>query len=258
MTRFLSAILLLLPSLALGYEAASGNKTASGNGAVSHNKAGEWQFEIKPVIWNSEISLVFSDSNNDGGDEVIEPSYCFFCLDKLSAYLAVQAEARKQGFALLFDGLRVRFEDTPVDGPASLTLDSTLGFVELAAAYRHLPSLPLDAYIGVRHTIVENEVRFRRLPSVQSDFDWTDPIVGARYRHALGDDWAVVLRGDLGGFGVDTDLMINASLDVEYRFNPLFALSAGYRYLDFDFDSEDDFLLEARLQGLQIAASFRF
>ena len=39
------------------------------------------------------------------------------------------------------------------------------------------------------------------------DADWIDPTLGLRYDRPLGDDWRVVLRGDIGGFGVGSDFM---------------------------------------------------
>ena len=215
-----------------------------------------WSFQVKPVLWNPAISLRFSDSDDDD-DENSQPDYCFFCFDKLSNYLALQAEARRSRFAFLFDGLRVRFEDTPVDGRVNLNIASTLGFVELAAAYQHREDIPLDAYVGVRYTFVENEIRFLRLPAVEKDYDWVDPVIGARYTYTINRDWSMLLRGDIGGFGVSTDWMTNASVDAVFRVNDLISLSAGYRYLDIKFE-DDDFLYDVNLKGLQVAAAFSF
>jgi hypothetical protein len=216
-----------------------------------------WSFQVKPVLWNPAISLRLSDSDDDDDDENSRPDYCFFCLDKLSNYLALQAEARRSRFAVLFDGLRVRFEDTLVDGRVNLNIASTLGFVELAAAYQHREDIPLDAYVGVRYTFVENEIWFPRLPAVEKDYDWVDPVIGARYTYTINRDWSMLLRGDIGGFGVSTDWMTNASVDAVYRVNGLLSLSAGYRYLDIKFE-DDDFLYDANLRGLQVAAAFSF
>lgn len=216
-----------------------------------------WSYQVKPLLWNPEISLRLSDSDDDGDDENSQPDYCFFCIDKLSSYLALQAEARRSRFAVLFDGLHVRFEDTLADARVNLNIASTLGFVELAAAYQHRQDIPLDAYVGVRYTFVENELRFPRLPDIEKDYDWVDPVIGARYTYTFNSDWSVLLRGDIGGFGVSTDWMTNASVDAVFRLNDLVSLSVGYRYLDIKFE-DDDLLYDANLRGLQLAAAFSF
>jgi hypothetical protein len=238
------AYLLLVPALAVADQ------------AHAKDARDAWSFQIKPVLWNPSISLRFSDSDDgDGGN--IDPDYCFFCFDKLTNYLALQAEARRSRFAVLFDGLRVRFEDTLVDGRVNVNVASTLGFVELAAAYQHRAHIPLDAYVGVRYTFVENSVRFARLPDVDKDYDWVDPVIGARYTYAFDRNWSMLLRGDIGGFGVSTEWMTNASVDAVFRVNDLLSLSAGYRYFDIRFE-DDDLLYDANLRGFQLAAAFSF
>ena len=37
---------------------------------------------------------------------------------------------------------------------------------------------------------------------------WLDPLVGVRFNHEFNDRWSVVLRGDVGGFGVSSELAV--------------------------------------------------
>ena len=92
---------------------------------------------------------------------------------------------------------------------------------------------------------------------MEERYDWVDPVIGARYKHAFNKDWSMLLRGDIGGFGVSTDWVTNASVDAVFRVNDLVSLSAGYRYFDIKFE-DDDFLYDANLRGLQVAAAFSF
>ena len=69
--------------------------------------------------------------------------------------------------------------------------------------------------------------------------DWVDPIVGGRVFLDLTDNLSLVLRGDIGGFGVGSDFTWNVAGLLLYDFD-LFgkdaSVVAGYRVLDQDFE----------------------
>jgi hypothetical protein len=71
----------------------------------------------------------------------------------------------------------------------------------------------LDLYAGIRRWDSEVVVDVE-LPPIGFDIltgdTWTDPIAGARYRHPLSAKWALLLQGDVGGFGVDSDFTWHA------------------------------------------------
>jgi hypothetical protein len=71
----------------------------------------------------------------------------------------------------------------------------------------------LDVYAGIRRWDSEVVVDVD-LPPLGFDIltgdTWADPIAGARYRHPLSAKWALLLQGDVGGFGVDSDFTWHA------------------------------------------------
>ena len=66
---------------------------------------------------------------------------------------------------------------------------------------------------------------------------WTDLIVGARLTADLAPNWSMILRGDIGGFGIsgDKDMSANGSLLFGWRFKPDWHLLFGYRALYQDY-----------------------
>ena len=76
--------------------------------------------------------------------------------------------------------------------------------------------------------------------------------------------WNIKLSGDVGGFGVGTDLAWSATLLAGYRFhfskrimgNVLF----GYRalYQDFESDNEERFVYDAYMHGPYISVNIDF
>jgi opacity protein-like surface antigen len=95
----------------------------------------------------------------------------------------------------------------------------------------------------------------------RSDQDWVDPLVGFRVGTARGDRWSFWLRGDVGGFGVGSDLTWNAVAAFSYQFNDTIGIGAGYRYMDIDYDDGSGngrFLFDARLDGPVAGVIFSF
>ncbi len=86
---------------------------------------------------------------------------------------------------------------------------------------------------------------------------WIDPFVGIIYARLLDDKFHIALRGDLGGFGIESDMAINAEAMFRYSMGDTFSLKFGYRYLKVKFD-DTDFLYDISLDGLQLGPGIRF
>lgn len=95
------------------------------------------------------------------------------------------------------------------------------------------------------------------------DVDWIDPLVGVRVRHQLGPGQELMLRADVGGFGVGSDFSWNVvaaySWDVCVRDGVTYAGVLGYRALSVDYVKgsglnryEYDVLQHGPLMGLAI------
>lgn len=96
-------------------------------------------------------------------------------------------------------------------------------------------------YGGFRHW--ENDVRIFVNPAILSgssvariEEDWTDPVVGVRLMKELGLDWRLVLRGDIGGFGVSSDFSGLLSAAVHYSLSELVLLDIQYKALWVDYE----------------------
>lgn len=87
--------------------------------------------------------------------------------------------------------------------------------------------------------------------------DWIDPIVGARAIHDFSDKCFVQVMGDVGGFGVESEVTWQALLGLGYRFNPNVSTIIGYRALGVDYD-RDNFLLDTISHGPFIGLSCTF
>jgi len=68
------------------------------------------------------------------------------------------------------------------------------------------------------------------------DVDWIDPTIGLRYNRPINDNWRLNLRGDIGGFGVGSDLMYHLLANVQWQASETVGMVFGYRLIDFDYE----------------------
>jgi hypothetical protein len=87
----------------------------------------------------------------------------------------------------------------------------------------------LSAELGVR--ILEQRATASR------DVDWVDPLVGLGYEAPLSGNWSLSLRGDVGGFGVGSDLTMHGFAKFVHRNSETFSWYFGYRYIGYDYET---------------------
>ena len=68
------------------------------------------------------------------------------------------------------------------------------------------------------------------------DVDWIDPTIGLRFNRPISDNWRLNLRGDIGGFGVGSDLMYHLLANVQWQASETVGMVFGYRLIDFDYE----------------------
>lgn len=214
-----------------------------------------WSYEVTPYLWAAGLD---GDTAADDVGSEIDTGYKFFSLDNLDWTLGTAFEAQKGRWTLLADALYVEFSDE-FDPPmfASTAAEVSGGFLETSAAVSAAKIPGLDVVFGMRYVALSSTVQLT--PSIVGDSSkaWLDPLVGVRYEHSFNDRWSVNLRGDIGGFGVSSDLATNVAATFGLRVTQATNLRFGYRVLQMDF-ADDGFVLDAILQGYTIGVSFAF
>ena len=88
--------------------------------------------------------------------------------------------------------------------------------------------------------------------------DWIDPFIGLKGLWPLGtSDFFISGAFAFGGFGVGSDFMWDANINLGYQWTKGFASTIGYRYLDIDYE-DDGFLYDVAQDGLVLGLSWRF
>ena len=92
---------------------------------------------------------------------------------------------------------------------------------------------------------------------MSEDFNWIDPLIGARAFYAFNDRLSVMGQADIGGFGVGSDLTWSLLGTFNYVFNDTWSASLGYKYLSVDYD-DDGYVFDVDLSGPVLGVTYRF
>jgi hypothetical protein len=89
---------------------------------------------------------------------------------------------------------------------------------------------------------------------------WTDPLIGLRGRLNLSKAFYLTAETDVGGFGIGSDIAVQAYAALGCQITRSIFSEVGYRYLYDDFRDENanDFLYQLSLHGAQITVGLKF
>jgi hypothetical protein len=232
--------------------------------AAAQSSSNEWQFAIAPYVW-----LAGMDGSLDiGGHEAGEGSVDFDnIVDSLDFAFMGHFDMRNEHWVISSDlvfidlgGSRDYTEGDDTLGTVSTGFDATL--FELVGGYRVSPAVTLLA--GARLVDLgvsvgwDGTLEDRRIDANES---FVDPLVGVHVLAPLSEKWWFGLRGDVGGFGVGSQLTWQAYADIGFRVSRLVSFIAGYHALDMDYESGTDAVavdLDVLVSGPQIAVAFTF
>jgi hypothetical protein len=228
-------------------------------GATAH--ADGWQHEFAPYLWATGM-------DGTAGVGPVEASV-------------------DVGFSDILDSLEIGFLGTyrATKGPLSLTLDVVyMGLGETARGPGGLVTADIDmdqtalegtvgwalterfaVFGGLRYVDLSVDVQARTpqgdVRSAGGNESWVDPIVGARYTLPLNDQWSLALRGDIGGFGVGSDLAWQGVAAVRWQASPRIGVLGAYRYVDMDYEDGSGagfFKYDMSISGPALGVVFTF
>lgn len=156
-------------------------------------------------------------------------------------------------------------QDIPAGGHLfdSFRFEQKQLFVIPAVSYRVIDNenYHMSVYAGARVTGMEVELTGRFVGGGETnhvaDDSWIDPLVGIRGQADLSDRWFFRYAGDIGGFGVSSDLIWNAFAGVGFNVNDSVGLIAGYRALGMDY-TKGAFTMDVVSHGPVLGLEVRF
>ncbi len=252
-------------TLAEGRDAPDAGGTAAVTAAPAAVDASSWEFSASAYLWFSGMKGEVAVS------PAVPPVYPDISFGDVLGALKFGAmgilEARKDRFVASADMIymnlgaskNLEIRDTTL---ASGHLDLKAFIATAVAGYRAVDrdGSSLDLVGGMRINSLKAGLSLAgpaRSVSGSGSETWVDPLVGARWKGRLGDKWGYTLYGDIGGFGVSSDLTWQLQATVEYALGKNWTMSGGWRHMDTDYDN-NGFVFDMALDGPIMMFSYRF
>jgi hypothetical protein len=224
-------------------------------------QAEDWTHEIAPYFMGAGLSGVAGV-----GDVVADVDASFSdILDNLKFGFMGAYRGSKGPYSVMLDTIYVKLE-TSKTGPGGLLLakaEMQQAVIEADLGYTMNERLELLA--GLRYVGLQAKVGATgpqdQLQEGRKDEDWVDPVIGVRYTWPLGDRWSAALRGDIGGFGVGSDLAWQGIATLRWQTSPRVGWLFAYRHLDMDYEGGSGaraFKYDMAMSGPALGVVFTF
>jgi hypothetical protein len=242
--------------LSIAVFAAFGLSLAPAAPAAAQDESGEWRFRIAPYVlapvMNGDAAVRGAEAEVDLGPEDV--------FSNLNIGFQGYFEARADKWGIGLDAIYMDLDATDDDRIAEL--DVSQSAYTATAFFRATPNL--DVYVGGRFNDLGADLDFQGpldLPTLEQDKSWVDPLIGVRYSAPIGDKWNLQISGDVGGFGIGSDIAVNVWPMIGYELSNSAQLAFGYRVLYMDYESgsgTDYFKYDVVTHGPVIGAAFDF
>ena len=233
------------------------------------------QTEVTEKKWNflTDVYLMFPsmDGETGTGDLLSVPVDAnpgdIFSKLKMAAMLYLEAKNSKWAITSDLVYMNLNQEVTPGTLFHSGEVTAKELIWEPAGLYRIVPFWEIG--LGGRLTNLSTDIDARRnvFPAGTEEVTasgsktWMDPVFITRLSADIQQKWLFQFRGDIGGFGIGSDLTWQLQAYAGYRFGKVFQLTGGYRYLSVDYDKGADaerFVFNMASFGPVIRLGFNF
>lgn len=189
--------------------------------------------------------------------------------DKLQMGAMLYLEAQTDKWAVTSDLVYMKLEQEVTPGALinSGEVSAKQLVWEMAGLYRIAPFW--EAGIGGRFNYLQigvDALIYQFQPGTREfsgdrEKTWFDPLIITRLSTDINDKWLFQFRGDVGGFGIGSDLTWQLQAYAGYRFGKVFQLTGGYRILSTDFnqgESPREFVFDVNEFGPCVRFGFNF
>jgi len=218
-----------------------------------------WRFRVTPYLWapsvegTLKIDGVGGDTEDEGGS----------ALDYLSGGAMVSLEASHGDWSVLADVVWAEFGlEGTLDGPLATPFESESDelVVGLGVARRlwRSESARIEGLVGLRYLHLDLRLEPESMLDVElsARADLLDPILGLRGRVGGETGLFGMAYGDVGGFGVSSDLTWQVLAGVGWAWSAC-DVRLGWREIAYDFDS-GGILYDLTAGGPFLGVSFEF
>ena len=238
--------------------------------APSCAEAAEWQHAITPYLWGSGMSGTTAvgtpvgplEANVDVGfDDILRNL-------KMGGMFSYRGE--RGPWVVMTDAIYMKLgADRQTSGNLiSVDARAEVEQIALEADVGYRVSDAVVAFVGLRYNDIDADLRVVRSGPGAGNTrvagetaSWVDPVVGVSAKFPLAERWALGLRGDVGGFGVGSDLAWQAMVSVHWKAPNGVEVVGAWRHLDVDYEDGRDanlFRYDVVTSGPGIGVTLRF
>ena len=249
--------LLSTSSLSLFLFAIAGPCGAQDNTATNDSN---WHVAVSPYLWLTGVSGI-------AGAQPLTVGVQASPADLLSHFrfgLMGFTDISYKRFLAPIDLIWVRLGDDQALPPTLLGINSanfkaneTILTPKIGFRVIDSQKLKIDALTGFRYWYLGETLNFS--PSIlgknfHQSQDWTDPLVGGRIRMPLSPKVAINVAGDVGGWGVGSQIDYQIAGVLSYRMNPKWNVEVGWRYLYVNY--RETLIFDAHMAGVFFGATY--
>jgi len=219
---------------------------------------GGFDHTVNIYIWGAGLD---GDTGGGAGSAPVDISFNDI-LDNMEGAFMGNYRAKRNQWAFNLDYIYLNLSPDSDKPPAEMNLKQHI--LELSAGYELAPGL--DVIGGIRYVDLNIKTKFKgpldKIPDFRISEDWLDPIIGLDYRTEFSEKWRFYSRGDVGGFGIGSGSELTWQLAAYIGYMPTknWNLFAGYRHLDFDYESDDSngFFYDIAVSGPLLGVGYHF
>lgn len=224
------------------------------------NQKTEWDYTIAPYGWifgiNGSMTVKGTTIKID-----TTPGDTLKLLKDVDFIGQLHMEANKGPWTILLDPTYLKLTQDGSMGPLAATVSPEIAFVDFGTFYtlanpriaQTQKPLLIQVLGGGRYFHMRIKIRPSMLPSVSESQDFVTPIIGGRIKTQLDKRWNLLIRGDIGGFGIDdVKKTWSASAITEYSLNKKCMLALGFRVMGIDYahgSGASRFAIDTRFWG---------
>ena len=236
--------------------------TAHGQGSADP----KWRFLAEPYVM-----FPYMSGETGIGESLLLPVEANpgDVFDKLQMGAMLYLEAQKGKWAITSDLVYMKLaqEVTPGTLIKSGEVSAKQLIWEMAGLYRIAPFWEVGIGGRLNDLQVGVDASINTIGSDTRDFSgdrektWFDPLIITRLSTDINNKWLFQFRGDVGGFGIGSDLTWQLQAYAGYRFSKVFQLTGGYRVLSTDFSegkSPGEFVFDMNEFGPCVRLGFNF
>jgi hypothetical protein len=243
----------------------AGAASAGADDSADYLRRHDWSFNISPYVWAA--SLKGTAAAVPGLPSIKVDASFKDILQNLDLAAMTLVELRYRRFAAYADivytdistdadlSSRILFDDIDAEselfigtfGGAYRAVEGDRGFLDLLAGAR---VWSVDTRLDVNGGLLDGQ-------EIEDNENWVDPVIGLKGRFDFGHGFFLYGLGQVGGFGVGSDLTWDAFGGFGYQFNDTISAIAGYRHLEVDYEHEA-FKFDVELSGPVIGVTIHF